>query len=79
MRKAKRGFERAKYVDIVLRSDLAGAAAAVWESVDEASGGNGASTTLDTVAAVFNRFRRRCGGSLIDVKVLSVVAEELSG
>lgn len=57
-RKANRGFERARKADIDLRIDFAGAAAAFWESVEEASGGRGTSA-----ASAFNLFRRRCGGS----------------
>lgn len=60
-RKARRGFERARKLEKVLRSDFAGAAAAVCDSVDEASGGRGTSARLDVAA--FKRFRLRCGGS----------------
>lgn len=50
-------------MDIVLRSDFAGAAAALCDNVDDASGGNGTSASSDAVDASFKRFLRRCGGS----------------
>lgn len=65
MRNASLGFDRARYVERMRRSDLAGAAAASCDSVEDASGGSGASTSASDGAAAFKRFRRRCGGSSI--------------
>ena len=62
-KKASRGLERARYVEMDLRSDFAGAAAAFCESVEDASGGRGTSATSAPAASAFNRFLRRCGGS----------------
>ena len=59
IRKASRGLESARYVDIVRLSDFAGAAAAACESADEASGGKGISATSTALVADFNRLRRR--------------------
>ena len=74
IRKARRGLDSARYVETVRRRDLAGAAAAVLDSVDEASGGRGTSTTSTAVAVAFNRFRRRCGGSSVDGATFSATA-----
>ena len=73
MRNARRGFDSAKYVDKVRLRDLAGAAAAVRDSVDDASGGKGTSSTFGNVAAVFRRLRRRCGVSWIDGPLSSII------
>lgn len=70
IRKASRGLDKARYVETSLRKDLAGAAAASRDSVDDASGGRGLSATLPAIAASsFKRFRRRCGGSSIVIDV----------
>lgn len=64
IRKASRGLDKARYVETSLRIDLAGAAAASRDSVEDASGGRGLSVPLSAIAASsFKRFRRRCGGS----------------
>ena len=61
-------------MDIFRLMDLAGAAAAARESVDEASGGSGTSVASAITAVVFNRFRRRCGGSSACFKSLSMAS-----
>lgn len=71
MRNASRGLDRAKYVEMLRLNDLAGAAAAALESVEDASGGSGTSVPLNSSASTFNRFRRRCGGSAALLPVFS--------
>ena len=73
IRNANRGFDNAMYVEISLLSDFAGAAAAVRDNVDEASGGRGISTVSDSIVAAFNLLRRRCGGSSIEAALPSVM------
>jgi len=60
----------------IRRQDLDGAAAALRESVDEASGGSWVSASASAAAAAsasFSRFRRRCGGSSVFDNVSATV------
>ena len=72
IRNARRGFVSAKYVENARLSDLAGAAAALCDSVEEASGGNGASARLGAIADTFKRLRRRWGSSSMDGSLLYI-------
>lgn len=61
-------------MDIDLLSDFAGAAAALCDSVEDASGGSCGSAAPRASSAAFKRFRRRCGGSSAGGVWLAILA-----
>ena len=76
MRNARRGFVNARYMEKVRLNDFAGAAAALWDRVEDASGGKGVSSPACSEATAFRRFLLRCGGSSLSgaASVVAVIA-----